>query len=530
MSLPGTGTAKGSPFSILQRPVGWALRHWLALAISSWVVCGALYLTLPPSPDQFQHAYMGWRLLEGDVPYRDFIDMNWPGVMALHALAAWIFGINLWSWRALDFALFAASAFFLADLARRAAGQDAGKLSLILCPLIYAGAGYWLPGQHDTSAAQFLVAALWFHVRGYEQKTWWVQIGTGLCIGAAMLNKPTVGIVGVLLPLHALWFRTPFRRVLAHTTTAGTASLATLLAALGAILARGASWVEIVDGIYTYNITTQYSGPQTLPDMVLWLLQFHYQSIPAATLGSLPAVFWIFAGPIRSMTVTALPVLWLAGVLSFLIQWRGLDYHLAPCLVALIGCLAISVALVASGSVAPANNAWKRTIAAGVVAFSLAGIGIKLAASYHTLMPAILGGDYSSHLARFGAGDEVTVADTAGFARRLEALPPADCVLLVGNASSINYLSRRRMPTRFYYHHVLKYVRPPLPLAERWLSLWEEDLRSADCRLALVSDSVAAQWLPESNRAAGALRRFLDGYRKSGMIGGGGGITVYERK
>ena len=127
-----------------QRPVLWVLRHWMAFALSSWIVCGALYLTLPPSPDQFQHAYMGWRLLEGDAPYRDFIDMNWPGVMALHALAAWIFGVNLWSWRAFDFALFAASTLFLGDLARRAAGREAARISLMLCPLVYAGASYWV--------------------------------------------------------------------------------------------------------------------------------------------------------------------------------------------------------------------------------------------------------------------------------------------------------------------------------------------------------------------------------------------------
>ena len=472
---------------------------------------------------------MGWRLLEGDAPYRDFIDMNWPGVTALHALAAWIFGINLWSWRAFDFALFAASALFLGDLARRSAGREAGKLSLILCPLIYAGASYWVPGQQDMSAAQFLVAALWFHVRGYERKTWWHQIGTGLCIGAAMLNKPTLGIIGMLLPLHALWFHTPIRRIFAHTVTAGAAAVATLLAALGAILVRGASWVEVVDAIYTYNITTQYIGPQTFPDMAFWLLQFHYHTITAVALGSLPAVFWIFARANRSMAATALPVLWLAGALSFFIQWRGQDYHLAPCLMALIGCLPISVALVAVGGNAPGNAAWKQTIAAGAVALSLAWIGLKLAASYHSLLPAFLNANYGSHLSRFEAGDKVTVADTVGFVRRLETLPP-DCVLLVGDASSINYLSRRRMATRFYYFHVLKYAHPSLPLTERWLSLWEEDLRAADCRFALVSKSETAQWLSGQSRAAGALRRFLDGYRQSGVIGGENGIMVYERK
>lgn len=513
----------------LRQPVGWVLRHWMTIAIASWIASGALYLTLPPSPDQFQHAYMGWRLIEGDAPYRDFIDMNWPGVMALHALATWVFGINLWSWRAFDLALFAASAIFLGDLARRAAGRDAGKLSLILSPLMYAGAGYWVPGQHDMSAAQFLVAALWFHVRGYDRKTWWHQIGTGLCIGAAMLNKPTLGIIGLLLPLHALAFHVPVRRILAHTLTAGSAAVAALLAALGAVLARGTSWIEVADAIYTYNITTQYIGPQTLPDMTFWLLQFHYYSIPAIALGSLPAVLRLVHCANRSMTATALPLLWLAGALSFFIQWRGLDYHLAPCLMALIGCLPVSVTLAAGGGDGSGKAVWKQAFAAGTVVVSLAWICLRLAASYHSLLPAVLNADFGSHLSRFQAGDKVTVADTVAFVRRLEALPP-DCVFLVGDASSINYLSRRRMETRFYYFHVLKYAQPSLPLTERWHSLWEGDLLAAECRFALVSKSETAQWLPGPSRAAGALRRFLDGYRPAGVIGGENGITVYERK
>ena len=86
------------------------------------------------------------------------------------------------------------------------------------------------------------------------------------------------------------------------------------------------------------------------------------------------------------------------------------------------------------------------------------------------------------------------------------------------------------MATRFYYFHVLKYAQPSLPLTERWLRLWEEDLQAADCRFALVSKSETAQWLSEQSRAAGALRRFLDGYRKSGVIGGENGIAIYERK
>ena len=516
--------------SMLHGPVSWALRHWATLSALSWLMSGALYLTLPPSPDQFQHAYLGWRLLEGDIPYRDIVDVNWPGVMGLHALAIYLFGINLWSWRAFDFALFAGSAFLLADLVKLAAGREAGRLSLIISPPVYAGVSYWVAGQHDMSAAQFLVGALWFHVRGYERRTWWYQIGTGLCIGVAMLNKPTVGVIGLLLPLHALWLRIPTSRILVHTSAAGVAAVASLLAALGGLLSLGTSMQEVLETIWTYNTGTQYAGDQTLPEMIFWLLQFHYRWIPMVAFGSLPGVIWIFARANRSMAGTALLVLWASGSLSYFTQWRGLTYHLAPCLVALIGSFAISVALVAAGRITIGITAWMRSIVGIVLSLALLGIGIKLIASYRSLLPALFNGDYQSHLSRFSALDDVSVADTVAFARRLEALATTDCVLLVGDATSINYLSTRRMPTRFFYYHVLANVHPAPPVADRWVELWKADLRAADCRFTLVSRVVATHWLVGTSPAAAALRQYLDRYRKTGTIGLDAGIAVYERR
>lgn len=514
--------------SILLAPVAWILEHWLPVTVFAWMVGGALYLTLPPSPDQASHAYLGWRLLEGDIPYRDVIDTNWPGAMSLHALAIWIFGVNLWSWRALDFALFAASALFLTDLVRSAAGRDAARINLILCPLIYAGLSYWLSGQHDMSAAQFLVGAVWCHVRGYEKRAWWYQIGTGLCIGAAMLNKPTIGVVGLLLPIHAFWARIPLRPILSNTAIAGSASVAALLAALCALLARGASLREVLDAVYTFNVGTQYAGPQSVSDMLQWFLQFHFQFFPSVAIGSVPAVLWMVNRAPRSMAATALLMLWATGALSYFLQWRGLNYHLAPCLVAMSAGLAISVPLVAAGRADPDDPAWKRPLVVGLVVLALAGIAVKLAASYRSLPLALLNGEYGPHLARFEAGDEITYADVTAFVRRLDAIATTDCVLLVGDASSINYLSRRRMPTRFYYYHSLVQAQAPLPMAERWSDLWAADLRAANCGLTLVSRSVASGWLAGAAPAAETLRQLLIRYRETGSIGSSRGIAVYE--
>lgn len=510
-------------------------RCWLALAVLSWLTTGALYLTVPPSPDQFQHAYLGWRLLEGDVPYRDFIDMNWPGVMTLHALASWIFGVNLWSWRALDFLLFAMSALFLSDLARSAGGRDAGRICVILCPIIYAGTSYWVSGQHDMSAAQFLTGALWFHVRGYQRKAWWWQFGTGLFLGAAILNKPTVGVLGLLFPIHALCLRIAAGRVVAQTMAAGAATVATLFLAACAILARGTPLHDLVDAIYTYNAVTQFDptqheGPTSLEEMTLQFLHAHLRGWPILTFGSIPAVFWMLRGPSPNIAATALPVLWIAGILSYFFQWRGYVYHLAPAAQALIGGLAISLAILASGRISLVMGPRRHLASAGFSILLVAGLGLKIIVAFHSLPQAVFANDYARHLSRFAAGDHATVADAVAFVHRLQALPPGECVFVIGRTSSINYLSMRREPTRFYYFPTIVNARPPLPMAERWVELWEEDLRMANCRYTLIPQWIRTGWLQGASRAAGALREFLVAYQESGHLGSGAGIVIYERK
>jgi len=507
----------------------WVIEHWAVIAGMGWLLSGALYLTLPPSPDQFNHAYIGWRLLEGDIPYRDFIDMNWPGVMGLHALATWLFGINLWSWHALDFLLFAASTLLLADLVRLVAGRDAWKLALILFPVIYATAGVWMSGQHDMSAAQFLVGALWCHVRGYDRKRWWWQLGTGLFIGAAMLNKPTVGVIGLLLPLQALWLRTPVTSVLGHTATAGAAAVATLLAAFGLVLARGTTLTEIVEAVYTYNVATQYVDGKSFTDLMVPMLTYHFRWWAVITFASLPAVLWLFRTPNRSLAATALPVLWLTGILSCVIQWQGYGYHLAPCYLALAGMAAYSLALLATGSLTLGSTRWQQALGAGFVALALLAMGYKLAGAYKALPIALLAGDYGQYLSHFPAGDRLTVADVVSFLPRLDSLSPADCVLVVGTLSAINYLSRRPQPTRFYYFPVLDRIRSSLPLLERYVDFWERDLQAADCRYALIARGALTDFRGP-RRVADALRGFLRQYRESGVLGANGAMVVYERR
>lgn len=511
-----------------------AFHPWWWLCAASWLLCGGLYLTLPPSPDQFNHAYMGWRLLQGDVPYRDFIDSNWPGVMGLHAMAVGIFGVNLWSWRAFDMLLFAGTALFLADLARQAAGRNAGRLTLLVLPLLYVISGRLMAGQHDMSATQFMVAALWFHVRAYQRRQVWWQLGAGVFIAAAMLNKPTTGVIWLLFPLHALLLRVPVRTVLAHTVLAGLGVAAALFAAIAGVLWAGTSLTELVEATLTFNRQTQfldapvYKQQRTLD--VLWVVTYlNLRGWWPLALGSLPLVAWLLRAGNRSLASTALPVLWLSGALSCLVQSRGFAYHLSPCMLALCAAMPLSMALVAGQRLQFARAPWANK--AAIILFPLASIGLlnNLAFWYWPVAQAVSAGHYEQHLARFPANDGLDMAQSVAFARRLEALPPADCVMSIGTMSSTNFLARRHQGTRFYYFPVLVLAAPPVPMADKWAGLWEADLQAARCPVILIAAWVGNGWLSSPDRRAVALRQHLQAYHRTGTLGPSEGMAIYER-
>lgn len=514
--------------SIAQSFARW---WWPALVASCWILTGAIYLTLPPSPDQFELDYMGWQMLEGAVPYRDFIDMNWPGVLWLHALSTFLFGNHLWSWRALDFIVLALSAVLLQDLLTRAAGKTAAAISWLLYPLFYISLGQWFSGQPDMTAGQLLLGALWCHVRGYETPSWRWQLGTGLFLAAAMLNKPTVGVLGPLLMAQAVLAGMPARRVVVHTAVAAAAAVGGLILALIALLGQGATLGEVTDAIYTYNVWTQFVDAASFAGLAqtgisLHVFSWHYLSVLAV----LGALWLVWSGRSR-VAATALAVLWLAGVLSFLVQQRGFGYHLAACFISIVGLASVAIGACLDAGKERARPAWPAAIGGLLLLTVIAGGVKKLHGGYPLLPAALLQRNPALHLAQYKEGDGLTVADAVALTGRIErAVPAGEAVFVLGTASSMNFLSRRPHATRFFYAPTLINARAPLPMAQRWVALFESDLLRTRPRWCLISTWARRQWLEGDSRGARFLRDYLAAhYRRIGFIGAEDGLEIYER-
>src|SRR5213078_4199233 len=239
-------------------------------------------------------------------------------------------------------------------------------------------------------------------------------------------------------PLQALWCKASLRSTVLQTAVAGVVSVATLVLAFGAVLARGTTWGELRDAVYTFNAETQFIGAVPFSELALKALFFHARWWPFLVLGSVPAALWVLRRPNRSVASTALPLLWLTGVLSYFIQRRGMGYHFSPSILAFCASVPVSIALLASDRWGLGSGAWRKRIAAAACLLVLAGCAVKLAASYAPLAPALLARDMSRYWSTCYTDKDLRISDSLEFVERLERRPPGEPVLVVGFDNSIN--------------------------------------------------------------------------------------------
>jgi Dolichyl-phosphate-mannose-protein mannosyltransferase len=483
----------------------------------------ALYATLPPSPDQFEFDYMGYRLLAGDVPYHDVIDMNWPGPAWLHALSTLLFGNRLWSWRLFDGLLFAGSCYWLADLVRESAGERAGWLAASLGLLFYVGLPQWFSGQPDSTAGQLLVGTFWFQARGYSRDQRF-HLGTGATLALGMLNKPTVGLLALLLPLQAYLCGVPWRRIVRGTALTGGAAVLTLLGALGILRAEGSMLHEVFDAAYLYNAAIQFTEIDSWGALARTFLTVHFVWWRWLLPGAVGGCIWMFRARGRTFATTTWPLFWLGGALSFVVQRKFYAYHAALCFFPVVGALSIGVSALGTARFRLARVVGPGRLCALGVAACVAVGASKLFRTYASAVAALAGAPYAAHLAQFVEGDGLDVAQSVALAERAgREVPPEGSLLVFGTASGPNFLARRRQPTRFFYAPVILNIEEKpegrsLPMAKKWTQWFVDDLTRNEPSLCLV-DTAYDDWLTHNTPAATALRTLLSRYEPAGYVG-----------
>jgi len=300
-------------------------RRWLLLlAALVFVALRLPYLSLPLDRDEGEYAYIAWRILEGDVPYRDAFDQKPPAIFAaylgvfatlgrsaeaIHGLAA------LWS---------ALTAWLLYAVVARLGGALAGACAVLVFAAIAAHPAL---GATAANTELFLllpaVASFLALLRGLasESPKWWLLCGA-MGVLACWFKQVAATNFAFVLAVAALTQGSPPRAGAAADGVGAPARAARRLGwiALGAaaavlpvlgVFAAADALEPFIDAVFLHNL--EYAGRRTLgqgldnlfgillhqaPALIgVWLLALAGLLHPAAASGKVRALIggWLLS-------------------------------------------------------------------------------------------------------------------------------------------------------------------------------------------------------------------------------------------
>lgn len=425
----------------------------------------------PAGADQGLYAYVGQRILDGGLPYRDAWDQKPP---AVHFVYAAMYG--LWSDAAsiaaadLLVALLTAAALLL--LGRRlAGGRGPGEVAALLFLLLSNPAftrlgGVRVRGQAEIFiglAATLALLALWQGCRprrdGHPARRGWLVL-SGALVGTAFLFKYNAGAYGLATLVGALVLGRDGRssaaeRLLARAWPLAVGFLAPVAAMAGLFAARGALQ-DLYLATVAYNLF--YSG-ETYAGWMAFLTYLVTFPVRHAWLDSL---WWLGGlgaaaltlGSLREPGRLVVPAWVAAACLSIAINGsRGLPQYFLQAAPA----LAMAAGLLVAGLWRHAGPLL-RGAACGLIALGLWRVtpfDKALETTRDDIRMALGQVTREAYLARFGdldAGDKYSALAMTELAGHLRvSTGPNDHVLLFGFSPDALVQAERRSATRFFW-------------------------------------------------------------------------------
>jgi hypothetical protein len=446
---------------------------------------GILYMMVPTSPDQALFDYIAWMKINGAPYYKGAAEQNWPGEIFLHELGIRLFGVHFWTYRLIDFIVMQFGAVGIFLFLRRSGLLLAPFIVLAIYPIVYVTAGYWMAGQRDIVAAEFLLGASAFLIGP-------ARIFDGMLAGSliafAVLIRPTYFsfLCGVLL---LDWFG------LLHDGFSNSRRVRRAVPVIsGFVLLVGA---VILAGWLIGSLNDWYE--QT----ILFNLQGYSSNVPARELGLLLAnllirswhwmalfavlgfALWLFR---RGLRAGQLLVFGLVAtiILSYFIQGKGFGYHLG-------GLIPVFVLLIAV-FLEELSDLWglrdRRRLAVGVVTIvvivvTVVGTGKKATALVPQLR-MLTSGEFQP-VFDGSQSNILSWQDTRAIVDRIQAESAANEYFFQwGRNFEIGYLAQRRSTTRFVNTPMLDLISNRF---EAWLAEFDDSLSAKPPVLILVERS-----------------------------------------
>ena len=434
------------------------MRTRILLAIAAALLLARVpSLAQPMGPDQGLYAYVGDRILAGELAYRDAWDQKPPGIHYVYAVLRSISTDDVVV-PAADLAAAAAVAALLWVLGRRLDSPVSGGVSAVLFLLLSDPAmerygGVRVRAQAETFIAVAIAAAMAATLAGTRVRGRQFFVA-GVFVGAAFTLKYNAGLYGVaVLAAAALSGRLTLNN--AVLTVLGTLVLPALAFV---VFAYGGALNDLYQATIIYNLRYSSETFATRFDTLRFLALFPIRHARLSALwfvGGLGCLTLLFLG--RRSRLLWLPVVWVAvACVSITINGsRELPQYFVQAAPALA--LAAGVAAVAAFRTMPVPARW---VIGVLVAYGCWRTGsqpfpAKVAANMRQDVAALARRvDHRSYLARFGGRetDKYSALDNVEIGAFLAARTTRnDSVYVFGYSPGSYAYAQRRSASRFFW-------------------------------------------------------------------------------
>jgi hypothetical protein len=415
---------------------------------------GVLSVLLPVSPlnmpfpfrDSGVFLYIGWRIISGDIPYRDVWDHKPPVIFYLNALGLTISGGSRWGIWVIEFISLTTAAFISYKLLGKAFGRAASLFSLLiwLLSLNFILLGGNLTTEY-TLPLQF--ACLWLAcTSGTKNRASWRYYLIGLLGGVIFFTKQTAVGIDFAIVLFII-----IERLRAHQTRELLADLSSILLGVGTITVlimlfflQNGALKQFGDAAFVYNLVASSSGSiaERISGFLVGVQSLAHTGFAQFGLaGYCIFVIRLFS---RKKSLAAIQARLLSiGLIdlvieSILLNVKGALLHY---FITLLPALAIGAGLLFWTLVETLQDIsiskWATTVLSIVTISCFYGA---VSWDYHHLIVEL-------HTHRPIFGSIVSYID--------KHTTDDDYVLMLGAETTVNFLSKRQSPTRFVYQYPL---------------------------------------------------------------------------
>jgi 4-amino-4-deoxy-L-arabinose transferase-like glycosyltransferase len=232
--------------------------------------------TEPLDCDEAAYAYMGRRMLRGDVLYRDLTENKPPLGYWLYTLAVGIGGANELAIRFMAIPYVLATIALVWWIGLRLGGGAAACLGALVFAIASADPHVFGNGSNmEHFLNLFSVASLALMLRASDCRSRWMIVAAGVCVALATLVKQVAAAQGVVYAV-ALALPSGSRRLRERLGDVGALAIGFLVpcaVALGIVIAQGAGR-EAYEDMVLFPRAMATEGPPNLhgpPKLVRWV-------------------------------------------------------------------------------------------------------------------------------------------------------------------------------------------------------------------------------------------------------------------